>query len=271
MTTKIRQLQLIETDILCFIDKFCRENNIKYSLYAGTMLGAVRHHGFIPWDDDIDICMSRKEYDRFIRIWNKKKPVGYTLQNKDNTPEFTQSFTKVRKDGTTFIQEGEENTSYHKGIFIDIFPIDRMPRNAIKKAFFFLQCLFYQICCRGAIPNDITVIEKTFLKLFYKCISFEKREVARKKLLRMITDNNKNAKNPCVGIEILRTAMMPLPSDMMDNYIDLSFENHSFMCIKKWDEYLTAEYHNYMELPPENERVWTHHPICLHFNKAIGY
>ena len=271
METKIRQLQLTELEILSVIDQFCRNNNIKYSLYAGTLLGAVRHKGFIPWDDDIDICMSRKNYNRFIKLWNRQNPNGYTLQNKDNTPEFSQSFTKIRKDNTIFIQKGEEHYNYHKGIFIDIFPIDRMPRNILKKYLFYFQCVLYQICCRGTVPKDINALKKISLHLIYKCMPFEQRDITRKKLLRMITQNNKNPNNPCVGIEIMRTAMMPLPADLMDNYIELTFENRKFMCIEKWDEYLTAEYNNYMTLPPENERVWTHHPVKLEFNTAISH
>lgn len=86
MEEKLRQLQLIQLEILKFFDNFCREHNLKYSLYAGSLLGAIRHHAFIPWDDDLDVCMSRFEYDRFIALWNQSPPGGYILQNKENSP-----------------------------------------------------------------------------------------------------------------------------------------------------------------------------------------
>ena len=102
----LRRLQLTELEILKVVDKVCRDNKIDYSLYAGTLLGAVRHKGFIPWDDDLDICLTRENYNRFIKIWNANPPKGYILQNKENTPDFSQTFTKIRKDNTAFFQEG---------------------------------------------------------------------------------------------------------------------------------------------------------------------
>ena len=102
MEQQLRRLQLTQLEILKVIDKICREHDIPYSLYAGTLLGAVRHQGFIPWDDDLDVCMSRANYNRFLEVWEQVQPEGYLLQNKENAPEFPQSFSKIRKLDTTF-------------------------------------------------------------------------------------------------------------------------------------------------------------------------
>src|SRR5690606_8901345 len=96
----LRRLQLTQLEIMRFVDTICKEHNIKYTLYAGTALGAVRHGGFIPWDDDLDIAMERKEYEKFISIWNKIKPNGYHLQNSMVDDKSTINFVKVRKDNT---------------------------------------------------------------------------------------------------------------------------------------------------------------------------
>ena len=85
MDDKLRTLQLTQLEMLKTFDSFCREHGLHYSLYAGTLLGAVRHRGFISWDDDLDVCMARSEYDLFIELWQKTSHPGYILQNKENT------------------------------------------------------------------------------------------------------------------------------------------------------------------------------------------
>ncbi len=116
-----------------FLKIVCVENHLKYSLAYGTLIGAVRHQGFIPWDDDIDICMPREDYDKFLKIWSKYNFKDYILQNIETDEDFTQNFTKIRKNHTTFLQPKEEQYKYHKGFFIDIFPGDRVPDSKIKQ------------------------------------------------------------------------------------------------------------------------------------------
>lgn len=125
----IKKVWETEQEILDVIDKICRDNNLRYSLAYGTLIGAVRHKGFIPWDDDIDLMMPREDYEKLLSVWESQAPKGYILQNSRTDPDFTQNFTKIRKDGTTFLQEESERTkNYHKGIFVDIFPETEWPQ-----------------------------------------------------------------------------------------------------------------------------------------------
>ena len=118
-----RQIWATEQEILDVIHQVCTEYGLRYSLAYGTLIGAVRHKGFIPWDDDIDLMMPREDYEKLLAIWNEAAPKGYILQNTRTDPDFTQNFTKIRKDHTTFLQgESEREKHYHKGIFVDIFP-----------------------------------------------------------------------------------------------------------------------------------------------------
>ena len=132
----LREIQLEELKLLSYFDEFCNINRLKYSLVYGTLIGAARHKGFIPWDDDLDIRMTRKNYDKFLEVWGKLQPEGYLLQNKENSPRFPSSFSKIRKSHTTFLQFESERGAHHTGIFVDIFPLDRIPRNRIKKRYF---------------------------------------------------------------------------------------------------------------------------------------
>ena len=122
---QLKCLQEIEIDILKEIERVCDVLDIQYFANYGTLLGAVRHKGFIPWDDDIDICMLRKDYDRFILEAPKVLKKGYTLQHflvDPNTPTY---HAKVRKDGTRFAEDYIENMPIHQGIFVDVFPYDK--------------------------------------------------------------------------------------------------------------------------------------------------
>ena len=271
MIEQQRQLQMTELEILKCVDSFCKQNNIRYSLYGGTLLGAVRHHGFIPWDDDLDICMLRSEYERFITLWKSEKHVGLIFQNKDTEPDFTQSFSKVRKDHTTFIQEYDIGKMYHKGIFVDIFPIDRYPRGINGKLYKFATML-YQQCCREFVPpqNKSSKIERTISSIFLACTNHVLRNRIRKALLNWFINFDKQSDLDLVSNETISTLRIKYPHDMADNYTELEFEGMLFPVWSRYNEALSIRYGDYLQLPPENERTWTHHPISLNFEKNEG-
>ena len=116
-------------EILVEIHRICVENNITYWLEAGTLLGAIRHKGFIPWDDDCDISMPRKDYERFLQIAQEKLPETMFLQTKETDKEYPLPWAKIRKNGTLLIETGETGEEkYHHGIFVDIFHMIIMSR-----------------------------------------------------------------------------------------------------------------------------------------------
>lgn len=270
MDDTLRRIQKIQLEILIQIDRICKKHKIHYSLYAGTMLGAVRHKGFIPWDDDLDICMLRNDYNKFLKVWKKENTNGYILQNKDIEPNFTQSFSKIRKDYTTFIQAEWEQGKYHTGIFVDIFPIDRIPKKKIQRGLFYWRCLKYQLYMREFVPPKASLPVKLIAGFLLFILPKSKRERKRKQLLRKIEKYKCNTNFDCVGIEAIDTLKVIYPMDMFDEYVQLDFEGHKFMCVKKWDECLKLMYGNYMQLPPKNNRIWTHHPIEIDFDKNYG-
>lgn len=261
----LRKMQLTMLDILKYIDKFCGEHQINYSLSGGTLLGAVRHDGFIPWDDDLDICMLRSEYNRFIELWKESKHDEYILQTKESAPKYTQSFAKIRKNHTTFYQKGEIPGDYHMGIFVDIFPIDRIPDGFLKKNLFYWQVVRYQIYVREFIPPNSNFVIKGVLKLIYSITSPEKRKKRRKKLLDRITKYNSDTSLRLVGIDTLSTMRKSFSAELLDSYTRIQFEDDTFPCFSNWNEYLTNFYGDYMVLPPKEQRTWYHHPVILDF------
>ena len=265
--TTLRELQLTQLEILEIVDEMCRRNHISYSLYAGTLLGAVRHQGFIPWDDDLDICMLRSDYERFLECWKEKPVAGYLLQNKETDPDFTQSFSKIRKDHTTFLQPGEETYKYHKGIFIDIFPIDRIPATALLRRAYQMECMVYQLFTREFLPLDASKRKRVFASLLLGCANPTIRRMIRQQLHKNITQYSENPKLQTIAVETESTIHQPLPAYLMNDFTTLQFEGKHFMCTKYWDEYLQLKYGDYMKLPPESERVWKHKPLIIDFER----
>ena len=121
---ELRELQLCELEALEFFDNFCRSHGLTYYLCGGSLIGALRHKGFIPWDDDLDIAMPRDDYEKLIKILNKKKSELYELQYEKNEKKYYLQFVKIRKKGTTFIEEIAKGMYDNNGIFIDIIPLD---------------------------------------------------------------------------------------------------------------------------------------------------
>lgn len=265
MEAKLRPLQLTMLEILKVFDKFCREHELKYSLYAGSLLGAVRHKGFIPWDDDLDVCMARAEYDRFIALWEQSPPEGYILQNKENSPEFWQSFSKIRKDHTTFLQEDREAGKYHTGIFLDVFPIDRIPNGKLNRLLFKWNCMKYQLLTREFVPQKESSVVRSGASLILAFSPKKGRAKTRQKLLKKITKYNDRRDLETVAIETMASLRKPFASDMLDAYIDLPFENGEFMCFAGWDDHLRRKFGDYMQLPPVEDRAWRHHPLIIDF------
>ena len=131
---EVAAAQKVMLEILCEIHRICVENNIKYWLFAGTLLGAVRHKGFIPWDDDCDVGMLREDYERFLQIAPQKLPDSMLLQSPGCSKDYRLLFSKIRKKGTLLIETGETGKEdYDHGVFVDIFPFDCYSSNMLLK------------------------------------------------------------------------------------------------------------------------------------------
>lgn len=267
----LRRLQLTQLAIMKDIDAFCRKHDIRYSLYAGTLLGAVRHQGFIPWDDDLDICMPRADYDRFITLWSKEGNPRYLLQNKENTPGFTQSFTKIRKYDSDFYTNYDKfvfrhGKPYHTGIFVDIFPVDRLPHRMISGKMFMAELMLYQLMVHEFIPDNASAVVRMGTAAILKLTTPNMRRRLRHILLAHLCRNSNDRTMRMVTTETLDAARQIYSSSLFDRYTELPFEDCRFRCIEDWDQMLRVKFGNYLQLPPEEEREWKHKPITINFD-----
>ena len=128
---EFRTMQLLELDMLVEFDRVCRENNIKYCIACGTLLGAVRHKGYIPWDDDADIVMLREDYEKFRKISDKLNNEICYFQDHNNDPDYLWQYAKLRRTGTSFVRAGQEHMKGKTGVFVDIFVLDDIPNNVL--------------------------------------------------------------------------------------------------------------------------------------------
>lgn len=129
MAEEVRAVQEIGLEILKTIDRFCREKGITYYLFYGTELGAVRHQGFIPWDDDIDLILFRKDFEKFREEWKKDPPEGYFYQDGETDPNYKVKITKIRKNGTALVEEPAKDVEMHHGVWVDLFVLDDYVKN----------------------------------------------------------------------------------------------------------------------------------------------
>ena len=262
-----RKLQLTELEILKYFAHFCEENSLKYSLYAGTLLGAVRHQGFIPWDDDIDVCMPRKDYNKFLKIWDDQMHDGFVLVNHDRNPEYTQSFTKIYKEKTVLLYSDELIEGTPNGISIDVFPVDRIPDGFFKRWVFKINCMFYHLLLRKYIPEKSSQLIQLVCTLLLVVRNSQKDELRIKLLLESITKYNENHEYSLILIETMRSLKRIYPNDLFDNLIELQFEDDQFLCFENWNDKLRIDFGDYMTLPPEEERHPPHHAVLIDFER----
>lgn len=252
------EVKKVQLDILKYVDMICKKNNIQYSLAYGTLLGAVRHGGFIPWDDDIDIVLMRGEYDKLLQyLYVEQDDTYQVVSMKDEGYWYT--YAKVT-DKRTFIKE-KNWPSYEKlGVNIDIFPLDFLPeinpKDLFDKAMDINKRLAY--CLTDIAYKD----EKFYKRCIKKICRFGEVKKCRKHdewywkdLFENIVSKTKTSNYIA---EIVAEPYNMWNAQWMESFTELQFEDSMFRVSKYYKEMLQKDYGNYMKLPSKEERVSNH-------------
>ncbi len=271
------EIQKKELEILDQIIKVLEKHNLQYYAIGGTCIGAVRHKGFIPWDDDIDIAMPRKDYELFRTAYFKELPPHLKKMDYDNCKSYSLLFTKIHDSKTTFIEvENRKNPERYCGAFVDIMPVDYVGENEklFRLTLFFLSYLnlFKRYSLKSAqIDFGIKSLIKNLIKTAFKFFTIPFKDDFFSSLITRYAIKN-NISNPQFAVFTWRIGMrlkknrVIFPFSYFSGNIDAAFENKTIKIPINYDKYLQQDFGNYMKLPPENERVSLHNIYICDMN-----
>lgn len=264
----LRELQLTQVEMLDEIVRICEKYNLKYFLIGGTLLGAARHKGFIPWDDDLDIVMPRDDYNKFVKICKTDLNKEYYLHSIDTDEKYWVSFIKLRKHNTIFEPKQDSTIdSIYKGVYVDIFPLD----NAKKNRGIFQDVQAYAV--KGLTSaqyrrRGATMITKT--PFVVKILMFLIKPFSYKTISNLITKimsiNKNNDSEYFVNLgSFINFRKQTMKKSIYFPERKMEFEGKKYSVPNEWDYVLKRLYGNYMELPPIEKRV-THNPVRIELN-----
>lgn len=261
----LRRLQLIELDILLELDRICRENDIQYYISAGTLLGAVRHKGFIPWDDDLDVYMYRGEYEKFCEVCKTKMNTEkYFLQNAETDQAYRWGYAKIRRKGTEYVRRGQETIKCMTGVSIDIFVIDHFPDLLPVRLLHYLlrrACIktLYSVVGAAGDPNRLKRFIYRGLRKIDKNIPLSILEwmgkTANKRPSRAIGctafyRNDRWYKKS----KFVKYKDYEVKADWFKERVEIEFEGFLFFSCKEYSHYLRVKYGDYWKYPPVSKR-----------------
>ena len=262
------EIKQIELNLLLKLDEICKKYKLRYYLCGGTLLGAVRHKGFIPWDDDIDVLMPREDFEKLLRLEKKQKQDAVEKIVSWKSGNSIYPFIKLINTNTV-LKEKYLSEEFTTGLWIDIFPLDGMPDDEkiiakkFKKIKFYKTILLTAYSEMGKGATWYAALAKRVLIPICKHLNTEK--LCNK--LNAISKEYPIDKSPYVGGFLWGYGPQEkMPKEFLEP-VEVEFEGHMFPAPKCWDFYLTQLYGDYMQLPPENKRISHDFNVYMKENK----
>ena len=257
---EICEVNAIQLEIFKEFTRVCEVLQLKYYMIHGSLLGAVRYGGFFPFDDDIDVAMPRKDYERLIHEGAGLFDSSYFVQTCETEPEFPLAFAKIRNTNTAFIQPSMRNFQINQGIYIDVFPIDYYPTGRIVQAWLTAKGLLYQIRISARISYDSKQqIWKKVLRMVSKIVYPSWEKAVRKRAMLYSSVLQGDTVIIVGGKQIERG----IPSAWFSSGQAMEFEDMSVICPSKYQEYLACIYGDYESYNPAKEYMNADQTVCV--------
>lgn len=274
MNVYIKDVQSVQLEILVELDRICKKHEIRYQLFAGSLLGAVRHKGFIPWDDDIDVCLLREDYNRLLNVCKTELNEAYFLQNYETDNESILQFSKIRKNNTIFMSNSYKDSNMHMGIFIDIFPLDNIRPNTFLGELHRKLCNIMFVATTSMVKSRCYNVKNPlrkyirlglhyFLKLFPKIMI---DRLANRVICMFNQKDTVYVSHLTNGASKSTYNRYMVKKDDFYNVMDGEFEGYKFPIPIEYDKVLTNLFGDYMKFPPINKQKPHHGIIKIDFN-----
>lgn len=267
---ELRKLQMKSLEILLYFKKFCDENGLLFYLCGGCCIGAIRHKGFIPWDDDIDVFMPREDYEKLFALWNKKADTKkYSCLRTTKDQFIGNVMTTIVDNKTEVIRPWQKGKDGHKGVMIDVLPLDGCAPKGMKRKMQMIYSMIFSLYCSKMVPVNhgklVSAVSKVLLSIVpgdnlkYKIWKFAEKQMSKYKI-----SDSKYITELCAGPHYMKNEY---PKEIFEKAVYKDFEDYSLPLPVGYDEYLKIAFGDYMKLPPEEKRKAHHDIVYMNLEK----
>lgn len=269
-TEELKKLQKKSLEILIYFKKFCDDHDLKFSLCGGTCIGAVRHEGFIPWDDDIDVFMLRDDYEKLKELWPKYADTEkYVYCRTTKEYNYHNIAASIRDIDTTFINKHSVNDDIVHGVGIDILPLDGYPTSKIKRIWQVFNTMIFSLFNAQRLPDNQGKIVRKLSKLIFTVIKspslkYKLWSLSEKQLTKYPIKDGNYITQLLSGFTFMN---LKYPKEIFEDVVYMNFEGHKMPVPAGYDQYLTMAFGDYMNFPPKEDRVAKHDTVYINLEE----
>ena len=264
--SNIKELQNKMLEMLLFFDAFCKENNLKYYLCGGGLIGAIRHQGFIPWDDDIDLFMPREDYELLAQLWPQKVSSDkYMYCRTDRKRVYHDAGASIRDVNTTEINKHSVQDDICHGIALEIMPIDGCPKSKIQRCFQLYNAFVFSLFNAQRLPDNKGRVIRKIAEIVYSIVKSPDRRyrIWKRAEKRMSKYKWQDCQEVTELVGSIKGMLLRHPKKDFDNIVYKKFEGYEIPVMAGYDRYLHLIWGDYMKLPPVEKRVAKHDVVYL--------